>query len=273
MSAARLGLCAVLALAACGDDAVPGALDAGVDAGPADAAPRPLGDGLPQGAVSFFRATACPPGWAVYSDGAHRTIVPSPDDVGLTRGLPLSSGAPLPTHGHAGAASVELPDVSYVGAGGGGNGGVAPAGATGFGVAIQPASPDLPYLQLLVCRKTDAPDKRVPPAPPGLLTFFVTPTCPPGWTAADDERRFLVGLPEGGTPGATFGGAPLGSGEQRGHGHTLAGQVTTQSHGIALASGCCAGGYAQNGTHAFAGTGEAGEAVLPYVQLRLCRKD
>jgi hypothetical protein len=254
------------------DEVIPEAAPRADAAAPVADAPPGAGDGLPQHAVGFFRAGACPAGWAPYADGAYRVLLPSPTGVGTTRGAPLVTGEER-THPHAGAVAATVPEVSYVGAPGGGNAGVGAAGTRVATAAVQPAPAGLPYVQLLVCRKIDAPPPGAPAPPSGLLVFVDAPACPAGFTAADAERRFWVGLPEGAAAGATFGGAPLDDGEVRAHEHTLAGQLATSSHGIALASGCCAGGYAQNGAHEILGAVAASEATPPYLQLRACRAD
>jgi hypothetical protein len=44
--------------------------------------------------------------------------------------------------------------------------------------------------------------------PEGLVAFFNRPTCPPGWREVTALRgRYVVGLPENGTPGAAIGSA------------------------------------------------------------------
>jgi hypothetical protein len=278
-------LATVLLLAACGDDDVPGTggdIDAAppVDAPPAidappsiDAEPPLTGDILPQGAISFFRTTACPEGWTLFTDAAGRTILPSAADLGLINGLALANVALRP-HPHLASAQVDLPSVSYVGVVGGGNGGVTGAGVHGFSPVVQPAIADLPFVQLLVCKKLSAPRPGHMPAPSGLLVFTAAGACPSGWKLAPLERRFLVGLPPEGVPGATFGGPPFGEAERtRTHTHGVTGELTTSSHGIALASGCCGGGYGKNGTYPITGTTDSGDATPPYIQLASCQKE
>jgi hypothetical protein len=102
------------------------------------------------------------------------------------------------------------------------------------------------------------------------VAFFES-ACPSGWARNDKlDGRYLVGLPDGATAGLTFGGAPLNRGEERTHTHVVAGFVTTSAKGIALLSGCCGGGFAQNGTHGYAGISTSATAALPYVHLVAC---
>jgi hypothetical protein len=66
--------------------------------------------------------------------------------------------------------------------------------------------------------------------PPGAVMFFNLPACPDGWTElTDSQGRYMTGLPDGGTRGATVGTAltdqedrPVGQ-----HDHT----VTDSGHG------------------------------------------
>lgn len=234
------------------------------------------GDSLPRGAVSFYNRTVCPSGWEPLAMAQGRSLVPSSgaDPAGSdTRvGDPLSDGEDR-QHGHGVSASINLPSVSYVGIAGEANHGVGRAGATAMTVTTTPVSAGLPYVQLLVCHKTAEADPAQRPAPTGLLMFFLLPGCPDGWGQAGvSQGRFLVGLPDTGTPGQTFGGRPLGPGEKRLHRHGLQGTIKTSSHGIALLSGGGAGGYAQDGSHAYTAQSDEVSAALPYMQLLQCQK-
>jgi len=78
--------------------------------------------------------------------------------------------------------------------------------------------------------------------------LFFRSQCPGGWVQAPSTQgRFLVGVPDGAPPNVGFGGAPLASDEQRAHRHAAEGSIDVGNHGIALASGCCGGGYAAAG--------------------------
>ena len=280
MSARACVVAAALVLAACasstGLDPYP------IDASPSpdgeppppDAAPPSTGDSLPLGAISFFKTTKCPTGWVPFVSGEGRFLVPTVGTrvPGIEHGTPLASGEDR-LHGHDLGAQIETGSVSYVGVVGGGNGGVAPAGTYGFQTAGEPAPSGLPYVQLLVCFKNAAPEPGRDPVPTGTLLWFRS-NCPSGWTqAATTQGRWLVGVPADAASGTTFGGEPLVSDEQRAHTHGVNGQVVTSPHGIALASGCCGGGYARNDTYPFTTTTTSGAVDLPYVELRQCRKD
>jgi hypothetical protein len=244
------------------------------DGGTADAA---AGDSLPAGAISFFNKTACPLGWLAYGALAGRVALPVAPGMGVgkTAGTPFT-GTEDRMHAHAGdlTGTVTLSDVSYAGIAGGGNSGVAASGDAPTKVTIDPARSNLPYVQLFVCQKTSPAKSGAAPVPTGLLVFFEGDACPVGWAPAQATGgRHLVGLPDGGAVGATFGGAPLSSAELRSHTHSASGKLTTTPHGIALASGAGASGYAKDGTYDYSATTSTGAADMPYLQLLQCRKD
>ena len=264
----------LIAVAACshasahGPDGAPSATDAATP--PPDVAPGAR-DPLPTGAISYFLATGCPTGWASYDAAAGRTIVPQTSDATVTAGAPLAINEQR-THHHGAQVGVDLSSTSFAGIAGAANTGVASAGHVAGAITTDDGDAQLPYVQLLVCKKTAPPSNGI--VPNGMLAFFET-VCPAGWTdaPASVDGRMLVGLPAGGAPGATFGGAPLASGEVRAHAHAITGTVSLPSHGIALASGCCAGGFASAGDVAIAATTSAAAAAdVPYVQLRACAK-
>ncbi|HUQ01697.1 MAG TPA: hypothetical protein VM261_04340 [Kofleriaceae bacterium] len=246
-----------------GDD-----LDAGEEL-PVDAAVGG-GDGFPRGAISFFLGALCPTGWAPYADAVGRTIVPvaASGDAGMMVGTPLGVNETR-AHHHDLAVSVNLPSVSYAGIAGESNHGVSRSGQVDGLAATADAAPDVPYAQLRVCRKSAEPGERA--APSGVIAFFAG-ACPPAWNPAPPAiaGRYLVALPAGGTAGRTFGGDPLTSGELRAHTHTVSGSVAAPSHGIALAGGCCAGGYGGAGTHAATITAGPAPVEMPYLQLSAC---
>lgn len=247
----------------------------------ARAAAQTAGDPYPQNTIAFFNAAACPAGWSPYPDGVGRTIIPVTvaEGVGQQVLAPLASGA-KPEHTHTFSSSIEVKRVSYVGSTGGGNENLAHAGKKDFSGTTNKGSVNVPYVQLMVCVKTEA----VPGAgavPSGATAFFRELSCPTGWANIPATNgRFLLGLPQGGAVQAQFGGHPLKPQENREHTHQFTGSVKTSSHGIAGSSGCCAEGYAKNGTYEYnrpdsAGNSRAtghGKADLPYIQLMQCRK-
>jgi len=255
---------------------------AGADAGSDDAGDAgdaaPTGDALPASAVSFFQGGSCPTGWVPYTVADGRFLLPTvaTATAGLTWGSPLDAGEDR-THTHNLTATFTLGSTSYVGLSGG-NDGVTSQGAVTMTTTSDPASTGLPYVQLLVCRKNAAAVPRPTPLPSGLQMFFDMASCPEGWKqTAATQGRFIVGLPQGAPQDVTFGGAPISSSidggvDVRTHAHGNTATLTTTSHGIALASGCCANGYGANGAYMATMDTEQDETALPYLELLSCEK-
>jgi hypothetical protein len=263
---------ALFALSACVIDDSGTGVDS-VITGPTD--PAAQGDSIPAGAISYFKRLACPEGWEPYEDAAGRSIVPATEGLprGATIGEPLAGGEER-AHGHAIAASVDLPKVSYVGAAGGGNGGVGSAGMVTLSTTSAPASASIPYVQMLACKKTAEPGAGAAPMPSKMLMFFDADACPSGWTPAKTTAgRLLVGLPQYAPADRPFGAEPFTSAEPRTHTHTVTATLATSSHGIALASGCCADGYAQNGDYSIASDTDPTAVDVPVLALVQCQKE
>ncbi len=266
--------CALLAACSHGHGNGSGADAAGADAqdtGPPDAAAA-AADPFPTGAISFYLATGCPLGWTPYADAAGRTLVSSATDTHVAIGTPLARNE-VRAHHHDAPVGIDLPAVRYAGIAGAANMGVAAAGHVDATISTADSDPVLPYVQLLACRKTGAASATSVPA--GLVAYFDAAACPGGWSdaGATIDGRVVVGNPTGGTAGATFGGAPLASGETRTHTHPLAATLALPAHGIALVSGCCADGYGAAGDRALSATTSPAAVELPYLQLRACTKD
>lgn len=240
-------------------------------------------DGMPQFTVAYFNGS-CPEGWTSAELGAAsgRSLVPTMPGGGAggTAGEALTNGL-APTHEHhTASATVATGSTRYVLVGGGGNGSLGNADTYPMTGSAPKLADNLPYVQYNVCMKLVAPAP-ANPVPEGVATFHTLPFCPAGWnnyTAA--AGRYLVGLPAGGTAGATFGGKPLTPGELRTHGHDVSGQIDFPRHNIAGAAGCCAGGYAASGLTAFTGkTGVDTKAAAndsavqaPYFTATFCTK-
>jgi hypothetical protein len=248
--------------------------DGSTDAGPDARPPAAPYDSLPTGAISFFSTSVCPTGWAPYEAGEGRTIVPVPPGagVGATVGTPLASGEDR-THTHPFKGSVALGQTSFVAVGGVGTSNVGAEAGAGFVLLTKPGSSNLPYVQLLVCQKMAAPHAGTTPIPSGTLLFFAG-TCPASWSeVVANEGRLLVGLPDGGQAGATFGGPPLVSTENRPHVHRVDASVIVPPYGVTLINGCCASGYATAGTYPVTGTTGDAATSFPYLQLVQCAKE
>jgi hypothetical protein len=253
-------------------------------AGLSDASPPDLGgssavaagDSLPTGAVSFFKGKACPSGWSAFGQAQGRAVVPTPSaaDAGGTPGAvgePLANGE-VRTHGHAVEAQLAIGETSFAGIGGCCNKGPAGAGMVAFSGSSTSDGAAVPYVQLLMCKK-DAPpiDAKLPA---GTLVFVAGATCPAGWyQPISTQGRHLVGLPTGGARATIFGGPPLAAGEERGHTHQVTGEVTMSAHGIALGSGCCAGGYAQANAVRYDVPSSSASVGMPYLNLVQCEKN
>jgi hypothetical protein len=234
----------------------------------------PAPDSLPAGAISFFNAAACPASWTPFAEGKGRFLVPTigADPPLKTAGEPLKDGEDR-QHDHAVTAEAELTAVSFAGIAGEANHGVAGQQTAAIAAPAAKVSSGLPYVQLLACKKLGAPRAGAEPLPKGLLMFWNGATCPEGFSQPiATQGRMLVGLPKAAPPGLSFGGTSLKSAEVRKHGHEVGGSFTTSPHGIALASGCCADGYAKNGQYEYAGSTDEVGAGLPTVQLLQCQK-
>lgn len=269
-----LALLAALALAGCGTDAsgIGGDVDAGDAGDDADATPS-YGDGLPTHAVGWFALQECPLGWTSMEEAVGRTMLPTPRGGSMAIPVfdPLKLGE-APKHAHAAKTKVDVATQSFA-AVGGGNDGHASAGSLDVDVALDDASGDLPLVHLLACEKLAIAAPWAAPLPTGMTSFFRTPTCPSGWvTVPDAPGRFIVGLPDKGEPSAVFGGTPLDDQEKRGHTHAVTGSLVTSPNGVALLSGCCADGFAKNGSYPFSVTTDPAPIALPFVQLSFCVK-
>lgn len=274
-----LVLCASL-LVACADGGDPqtgggGVGGSGGEAGGAlgGGGSGPVGDAIPRGAVAFFQLEACPVGWLAMEEANGRTLLPTiGTSVGATRGDPIESGV-APTHEHAIEATFTVPGVSYAGVVGGGNSGVGAAGDVTMTTTTDPASANLPTLQLLVCKKSEPEVAGARPIPPGTRIFFDKPSCPEGWIQTPSTQgRYVVGLPNGAPSDVAFGGGPFSTETPPTHTHDNDADLVTTPHGIALASGCCGDGYAQNGTHSASADAASAEPALPWIELFHCEK-
>ena len=237
-------------------------------------APPSFADSLPVGAVSLFNSIQCPTGWAplLSADGYFFLPLMEGGHNMSRSGEALNPGAD-PQHKHMIASSINIEGTQFVAIGGCCNDSLASAGTKSFSTPADAVSPGLPYVTLLACTKRDPPDTS-PPPPQHTLMYFSTPSCPSGWTKnLFTQGRFPVGLPANGTPGLTFGGAPLAPLERRTHTHAFSGEVATEKRDVAIGSGCCTGGYAKNGTYPYTGVSSADDSGLPYMQLLQCEKN
>jgi len=275
----RIAIALVLAACSHGHASGPGdddSIDAGADidapGGTPDSSLPTSNDPFPTGAISLYLATDCPSGWKAYDDAAGRTLIAQVADPHTAVGMPLARNETR-AHHHDASVGVDFPTVSYVGVAGSGNDSLTPGGHFAASIATADGDAVLPYVQFLACKKVAAPGAARVPS--GLLAYYDAPACPSGWSPAPDAivGRIAIGVPTGGTPGQTFGGAPLTSGEVRTHTHAISSTLAAAGHGIALLSGCCGGGYGASGDRALTGATSPSTVDLPYLQLRGCTKD
>lgn len=239
-------------------------------------------DPYPGQAIAFFNATECPAGWTPTGNLADtmngRFIVPLMPD-GSTQdavGTPLTSGEDR-THTHGFQSSFTLSDISITGPTTCGlfcNDDLTPAKTYPFKGTTAAASSEVPYVQLLVCVKSDEPTGSGT-VPSGVLIATAELDCPSGWSQPEaTQGRFLIGLPGGGSPLATFGGDPLTPQEDRTHSHAFSGSITTKQKQLNAAfGGEKHSGYGQSGTYTYKGPTESASTGLPYVQILQCEKD
>jgi hypothetical protein len=105
--------------------------------------------------------------------------------------------------------------------------------------------------------------------PPGMVSFFTSPSCPPGWSAADVAAgRLVIAVNDPLAVGRTVG-TPLGPAEDRTHAHAITAAVSLPAKSISAADGNNDSGGA-SGTRTFSGSAGAAPSGLPFVQLTAC---
>lgn len=253
-----------------------GSLSPVTDEDPGD---DPLGDSgtsfdgrrIAPGMLAFYESADCPEGWSPYAEASGRALVGAHDGdgVGTTVGAALTDHVPAPhTHAVSGTAVVGSAGLSGVA----GCCTDSPGTHGSYDLVGEGDARDSrqPTIALQVCMKDG--DTGFSPAedefPTGTAAFFVRPACPDGWTLIEQGKgRLAVGLTMFGDPLETVG-SPLADGEERTHGHAVAGSVDLPVASIAGASGGTQ--FAASGAHAFSGTSDDGTSGLPYVQALLC---
>ncbi|GJL68769.1 MAG: hypothetical protein NPIRA06_14040 [Nitrospirales bacterium] len=234
-------------------------------------------DPYPSQAIAFFNAKECPGGWTPTGnllDGmTGRFLVPV-----MPNGTPqqtvetaLASGENR-THAHSFSSSITLSSTYIHGVDGCCNNDQTSEGKYTFSGTTAVSTSEVPYVQLLVCMKSDEPPGPGD-IPGGVLMFTAGLDCPSGWSQpAATQGRFMVGLPEGGSGLATFGGDSLAPHEDRTHAHSFSDSFTPGSKSLAQAPWWKAWGYGHSGAPKY--TGESGTAPtgLPYMQILQCEK-
>ncbi|MEO0421835.1 MAG: hypothetical protein AAF184_05835 [Pseudomonadota bacterium] len=228
--------------------------------------------------ASFFNATSCPTGWTAFEAASGRFIVPlasAGNNLGAAGGQALASGE-VPQHQHRLTGTISLEDRSYAAITGCCNNSLARKTDVGINGLSEGALASIPYVQLLMCLRSGPPAPA--PLPSGMIGFFPVGevgSCPTGWSVIDDSQagRLMVGLPAGGSPGATFGGDALANQEVRLHTHAFSGAFEPDEYKPAVIRGCCGGGYAKHKTYAYDDHSLPSDARAPYLQMQACRKD
>lgn len=231
-------------------------------------------DPFPAGSISFFDRPDCPEGWQRYEPANGRMIVPvNPEDgLGDTVGAPLPPGGRI-EHTHSWSAGFDPDSVSYIAAVGGGNRSLAADGpVTARGTATQAVG----SLPLMVCKKTAEPSSGN--VPRGATAFFESDPCPVGWelTPGPNRGHFLRPADfERNPPEPTPDFVPaLSPRENRMHNHEAVPQQTfrPEAHSVALATGCCGGGYAAATAGLLTPAMDPAAWNIPYIQLLQCVK-
>jgi hypothetical protein len=223
-----------------------------------------VADAMPADAFAWFNSAECPPGWEADPDAVGRTaVIGDVGTVGQVDGTPLSPGEDR-THTHSVAGSISTSSVSFVGIAGCCNSGLSAAGVWDVSGSALAASTGIPYVQLRGCKKSSA--SVYGNGPSAMLAFISGTACTSGWVAATaSAQRFVVGTPGNGSNGANFGGTWGGS-----HTHSVSATIPLPSHGIALASGCCGGGYAASGSVGFNGSSGGSGSSFPTITRYAC---
>lgn len=238
-------------------------------------APVDADDAFPAGSVSFFATEDCPAGWAPLPQAEGRLVASLMPGGGNGAQIGAALGDKEDRkHQHKFSSSIKTDNASYVLIGGCCNDDLAKDKTYEFNGQTDQASSGLPYVQLLMCQKQQAPAGNDTTIPKDLLMYSSGFSCPSGFSQPLTlQGRFFVGLPENGSPGISFGGAALSPAQSPIHSHSFSGSVSLKEQGIAGASGCCADGYAKSKSYDYNGTTNAHSVDLPYVQLLNCIKD
>lgn len=236
-----------------------------------------LPDALPLDTVSFVLGKACPAGWTPFTQLDGR--FPVPLVVGGTR---LAAVAPAWTsgpRGHQHAVDIKffvgemgvdnwnwVGEWPYIRA----SGGRVTGNATDLSYPRNdPALMLAPHVELLACIRGGRP-VRLRELPAHLTVFTATAECGDRWeTAPASAGRFLLGLPEGGEPMATFN-SPLVDREDRAHTHDYSWIADFERQPVWPNPGRHIVDLAPPHQQPFTRPIEAAGLGLPYLQLRHC---
>jgi len=225
----------------------------------------------PAGMLAFVGYDQCPDGWSTPASAPGRFVVGvvESDDVGVTVGEPLTSDTKSPEHSHDYSTTIDIVGHGLTGVSGGANG---DTGETGEQPMSGTTSSELgpPSIFEKICEKEAEGQSSGDPLPSGSVMFFNTPDCPAGWQLHEDAAgRFVVPVPDGGTPGVLVG-EPLSSGDSPTHSHSFEGSITLVEQSIAGTNG--SNDRAKKGAHSFSGTADEAALDMPYMQALVCKK-
>jgi hypothetical protein len=117
-------------------------------------ASTPADDGVPSGTIAFFAiGSGCPDGWQAASNASGRVLVAANDGnvVGQRVGDPLGDQEDR-THSHSYVAKATIPTRNII-ALNGSNNQAAQAGTLEVDGEAASSSSELPFVQLIVCKK------------------------------------------------------------------------------------------------------------------------
>ncbi|MGP0594592.1 hypothetical protein ACTRXD_18895 [Nitrospira sp. T9] len=199
---------------------------------------------------------------------------PPEGTVGTLVGNPYGNGEQR-THSHPLTSSISLGSYEYEKFLGGCSN-LTSDGSHSFTGTTEADFDNVPYAQLLLCeREPNFSSANPPSVPSDIVTFYASQNCPYPWkSSATGTGRFLVGLPDEGTPNEAFGsGTPLTSpGTRVTHTHGLKGSVTlSDKQQVALAKGSNSGKFGTTGTYTYGGTTNPGDFDLPYLTTANCQ--
>jgi hypothetical protein len=177
-----------------------------------------------------------------------------------------------PTHVHEFAGVVDIPPKGFA-SGVGANKDIAASGDALFtSIASSNPEPIVPLVTLLACQKSAMADGGT--IAPGVTAFMSLQNCLDGWgQTVGAPGRFMVGMAEGGTQGAAFGGTPMLHDEMaRVHDHDAPFSFTLPNEDTDLAADKDGRDLGRSRTvQVTASTGPA-EIELPFVVLQNCTK-
>jgi hypothetical protein len=235
-------------------------------------------------ALAFFNLNSCPTNWTPATDSKNSLVngafvmpfeAPPDDTVGNMVGTPYENGG-QGAHTHSMTVDIDLNSIQYKKFAGGCKY-LTSAGTQSFSGTTDEASNSVRYVQLLLCERDPnlSPSNLPTGVPTNIVTFFGSQNCPTAWKpSATGSGRFLVGLPDGGTPNESFGSStPLKAPRDRiAHNHAFTGSVDiSTAQPVALAKGSSGTSYGRHDTYGYSGTKGSGDLDLPYLTSAICQ--